>query len=43
MKTPETSSEDVYLHRSCCGGTACLSCLVKKEISGVPFPAFYIR
>lgn len=43
MKAPKTSCEDaVNLHRSCCGGIACLSSLVKKETRGIPVPAFYI-
>jgi len=42
MKAPEASCEDVVnLLGSWCGGTACLSSLVMKEIKGIPVPAFY--
>lgn len=43
IQAPEASSENaVKLLRSWCGGTACLSRAVKKEISSIPVPAFYI-
>lgn len=41
MKAPEASCEDaVNLLRSWCGGTACLSSLVKKEIRVSQFQLF---
>lgn len=42
MKAPEASCEvAASLLRDWCGGTACLSSLVKKAISDMPVPAFY--